>query len=177
MRNLRGRARAHTKKVEQLAADAIATAEENYMRNAPTTEETIERFNIPVRIDGPKVSSKNFETAGRERLLPDTSAGRKEFPMCTGLVDYFPDALAAVSQASKMGNDKHNPGEPIHWARDKSMDHPDCIMRHLTERGGFDAGGARHSAQLAWRALALLQEELEAEFGFEPGRGATLPPR
>jgi hypothetical protein len=69
------------------------------------------------------------------------------------------------------GNEKHNPGEPLHWARGKSMDHPDCIMRHLVERGGFD-GGVRHSAALAWRALALLQEEMEAELGLPLPRGA-----
>jgi hypothetical protein len=31
-------------------------------------------------------------------------------------LDYFPDALAAVAQISYQGNQKHNPGEPLHWA-------------------------------------------------------------
>jgi hypothetical protein len=93
--------------------------------------------------------------------------------MCSGLIDYFPAALAEVSRVSRLGNDKHNPGEPLHHARGKSMDHADCIVRHLTERGGFD-GDARHSACLAWRALALLQEELETE-GAPLARGARLP--
>lgn len=106
------------------------------------------------------------------RYLPVNSAARKNMPMCSGLVDYFPDALAAVAEVSFLGNEKHNPGEPVHWARGKSMDHSDCIMRHLVERGGFD-GNTRHSAALAWRALALLQEELEAEFGLATPRGAT----
>jgi hypothetical protein len=61
----------------------------------------------------------------------------------------------------------------MHHARGKSMDHADCIARHLTERGGFDAG-IRHTAALAWRAMALLQEELEAEYGFPLPRGAKL---
>jgi hypothetical protein len=59
------------------------------------------------------------------------------------------------------------------------MDHADCIMRHLTERGGFDIiviegveHRVRHSAALAWRALALLQEELEEEFNLPLPRGA-----
>lgn len=94
--------------------------------------------------------------------------------MCAGLVDYFPAALAEVANVSFEGNEKHNPGQPLHWARGKSMDHPDCILRHLAERGGFD-GPIRHSAALAWRALALLQEELEAE-GAAPGRAATFEP-
>jgi hypothetical protein len=115
------------------------------------------------------------------RYLPFESAARKTMPMAAGVLDYFPDALAAVAEVSWLGNEKHNPGEPLHHSRGKSMDHPDCIMRHLTERGGFDVvmvNGveyrARHSASLAWRALALLQEELESEFGLTMPRGARF---
>ena len=86
---------------------------------------------------------------------------RKGAPMATGCLDYFPDALAAVAAVSKAGNDQHNPGEPMHWARDKSTDHADCVMRHLVDRGKYDDDGQRHSAKAAWRALALLQDELE----------------
>lgn len=108
------------------------------------------------------------------RHIPTSSADRKRFPMARGLIDYFPDALAEVSHISFLGNEKHNPGEPVHWARGKSMDHADCCMRHLTERGTRDVEGVRHSAQLAWRALALLQEELELEEGLSLPRGAWL---
>jgi hypothetical protein len=95
--------------------------------------------------------------------LPTDSAERKGIPIVTGLLDYFPAALAEVAKVSKAGNDKHNPGEALHWARGKSMDQEDCIGRHLMERGGFDPEtGQRHTAQMAWRALALLQLELEA---------------
>lgn len=111
------------------------------------------------------------EIVFRERLLPEDGAERKLYPVATGVVDYFPDALAAVAVISHAGNEKHNPGEPLHWARGKSMDHADCIMRHLIQRGGRDQDGNRHSAQLAWRALALLQQELEAELGLAPPRG------
>ncbi len=115
--------------------------------------------------------------APRRRLLECSSAERKAYPITSGLIDYFPDACAAVAQVSYQGNQKHNPGEPMHHARGKSMDHADCIGRHLVERGGFD-GDIRHSAALAWRAMALLQEELEREFGLGCPRGATeLPDR
>jgi hypothetical protein len=106
------------------------------------------------------------------RNLPSDSAARKEVPMCSGLLDYFPDALAEVARVSFLGSEKHNPGEPTHWARGKSMDHADCIVRHLTERGSRDPAGVRHSAQMAWRALALLQQELEDELGLALPRGA-----
>lgn len=107
----------------------------------------------------------------RARLLECSSDERKGFAVTSGLLDYFPDAVAAVAQVSYLGNQKHNPGEPMHWARGKSMDHADCIARHLIERGGFD-GPIRHTAALAWRALALLQEELEADHELAAPRGA-----
>lgn len=93
--------------------------------------------------------------------LPSAPAARKSIPVCTGVLDYFPDAIAAVAQCSRAGNDQHNPGEPLHWAREKSSDHADCIARHLMDRGRIDSDGVRHSAKLAWRALALLQLECE----------------
>lgn len=105
----------------------------------------------------------NYQKGLKLSLLDKmTSEERKDRPMATGLLDYFPDALAYVAYVSKLGNDKHNPGEPLHWAREKSMDHADCIVRHLLDRGGVSDDGVRHSGNLAWRALALLQVELEA---------------
>lgn len=84
--------------------------------------------------------------------------------MVRGCLDYFPAALAEVARVSKVGNDQHNPGEEMYHARGKSMDHADCIVRHLADRGRIDPhDGMRHTAKVAWRALALLQEELEAE--------------
>lgn len=108
--------------------------------------------------------------------LPDDDAKRGEYPMAHGLLDYFPNALAEVSKVSKIGNDQHNPGEPMHWARDKSTDHENKILRHLVDRGKFDGRGVRHTARLAWRALAMLQAELEAEEGFPPSRASKNAP-
>ena len=99
--------------------------------------------------------------------LPEDAADRKACPITTGVLDYFPAALAEVARISKAGNDQHNPGQPLHWARGKSTDHADCILRHLIDRGTKDKNGLRHTAQVAWRALALLQEELEGEAGFD----------
>lgn len=95
---------------------------------------------------------------------------RKGTPLTTGCLDYFRNALEAVARHSKWGNDKHNPGEPLHWAVGKSQDHADCILRHLADRGNIDPEtGKSHSIALAWRALALLEEELIAA-GATPGR-------
>jgi len=102
--------------------------------------------------------------------LPSDAGERKAAPICSGVLDYFPAALVEVARLSKVGNDQHNPGQPLHWARGKSSDHADCIVRHLMQRGTKDTDGIPHSAKVAWRALALLQEELEAEAGFTPSK-------
>lgn len=104
----------------------------------------------------------------RASTIPTEPAERKKFPVASGVLDYFPDALVAVSQVSYLGNEQHNPGQPLHWARGKSMDQDDTIIRHFLERGGRDTDGQRHSAKLAWRALALLQLEIEAERAAPP---------
>lgn len=88
-------------------------------------------------------------------------AARKERPIARGFLDYFPDAVAEVAHVSFKGNQQHNPGQELHWSRGKSSDHADCLARHLMERGTIDDDGLRHSAKAAWRALAMLQIELE----------------
>jgi len=108
--------------------------------------------------------------------LPTGSQERKDVPLVRGCLDYFPAALAYVARVSKAGNDKHNPGEEMHHARGKSMDHADCIARHLVDRGTVDPeDGLRHAGKVAWRALALLQEELEDAGEAPLARGAKLP--
>lgn len=80
---------------------------------------------------------------------PATTAGDLYIWCCE-----YAEALAALSKLSKEGNDKHNPGEPLHWSREKSNDHKDCVGRHALD-GDW--------VELAWRALAQEQIELEDE--------------
>lgn len=96
-------------------------------------------------------------------MLPSDAKERKKFPIATGVLDYFPDALAEVARVSFVGNEQHNPGQHLHWDRSKSTDEPDALMRHLVDRGKLDSDGVRHSAKVAWRALAMLQKEIEEE--------------
>lgn len=102
-----------------------------------------------------------YNMAKQEVNLPTDWGVRKAIPIATGVLDYFPLAMAEVAKCSKAGNDQHNPGQPLHWAKEKSTDHADCIVRHLIDRGTVDTDGVRHSAKVAWRALALLQTEME----------------
>ena len=97
------------------------------------------------------------------RSLPSDAKERKTYPIATGVIDYFPDALAELSHVSYLGNEQHNPGTPLHWDRSKSGDESDALMRHFIARGTIDSDGVSHSAKLSWRALALLQKELEAK--------------
>jgi hypothetical protein len=95
--------------------------------------------------------------------LPTDAKERKAIPLFSGLVRYFPDALVAVAKLSQAGNDQHNPGQPLHWSREKSSDHEDTLVRHLFDAGTLDVDGQRHSTKVAWRALAILQLEIEKE--------------
>lgn len=98
--------------------------------------------------------------------IPTDSQQRKDMPIVRGCLDYFPDALLAVAELSGIANEKHNPGQPLHWSKSKSADHADCCVRHLMERGKWDTTmqkPVRHSTSAAWRALANLQTEIELE--------------
>ena len=156
---------------------------EDYVRENPCS---LGSQNLLTHVPGLREMLQEYETPGikSRELLDDLPmqnidplfsadpAERKAAPVASGVLDYFPSALIEIAKVSKAGNDQHNPGEPLHWARGKSMDQSDCIIRHFMERGTFDADGLRHSAKLAWRALALLQEEME-KAGAPLARGAT----
>ena len=91
------------------------------------------------------------------------SKDRKEKPVYTGVLKYFPDAILEVARCSFVGQEQHNPDKPLHWDRSKSGDELDALSRHLLDAGTIDTDGVRHSAKVAWRALANLQKEIENE--------------
>jgi hypothetical protein len=120
-----------------------------------------------------------FAKDRKATTLPTDSAARKEIPILAGCFRYFPAALAGVAIISKQGNDKHNPGEPLHHARGKSMDHGDCLLRHLMDlqdalSAGDDSAALTEADAIAWRALALSQELHEAS-GAPLAPAAVLP--
>lgn len=102
-----------------------------------------------------------------EKLLgPTESQRRKETPVFTGMLRYFPRACRAVARLSFKGDRKHNPdkapGEPPTWTRNKSADHGDCIVRHQITFDEIDPeNGEYHAVAVAWRALAQLEILLE----------------
>ena len=129
---------------------------EYYPKTEPAPDYRVQTGVVPHRVGQGAQAQQH-----KPMLLPTDPQERKGIPITTGVLDYFPLAIAEVAKCSKAGNDQHNPGQPLHWAKGKSTDHADCIPRHLIDRGTFDTDGIRHSAKLAWRALALLQIELE----------------
>ena len=118
------------------------------------------------------------------KLLPDDPKERKMYPVQTGVYDYFPSAIIETSFVSYVGNDQHNPGESLHWARGKSQDEPDACARHIMEGVVRRADGKLHLvkdidgtyllAKATWRLMAMFQKLLEQE-GAPLARGARLP--
>lgn len=97
-------------------------------------------------------------------MLPKDADTRKRIPVYTGFIQYFPDAIAAVAELSQIANEQHNPGLPVHWAKEKSTDELDAMMRHLLDSQSEerDEEGVLHMVKLAWRAMANLQRMADA---------------
>ena len=87
---------------------------------------------------------------------------RKDTPVFSGVLKYFPNALKEVSRCSKAGNDQHHPDKPLHWDMDKSKDEYDALTRHLMDHtiNPVDTDGILHLTKVAWRALAGLERHL-----------------
>jgi hypothetical protein len=120
--------------------------------------------------------------------LGTDSEARKRVQLVLACFRYMPAALARFALHSKAGNDKHNPGEPIHHARGKSMDHEECIARHLFDMQDIEAyiernGADPHVVKLLldeataefWRAGIFLQELCEKYEGAPLAPAARLP--
>ena len=85
--------------------------------------------------------------------LPNDAQERKAIPIYTGFIKYFPDAIVEISKVSLKGGIQHGQTpETLHWDRSKSGDELDAMMRHLIDEDW---------AQVAWRALANLQKQIE----------------
>lgn len=103
----------------------------------------------------------------------------KSARLFTGCIGYFPNALAALGRWSERANQKHNPGEPMHWAFNKSTDHLDAALSHLSQGERVDPEtGELHLVNALWRVAAAL-ETLLIRQGATPGvnvRGVEAPP-
>mgnify|MGYP003658230538 FL=1 len=87
---------------------------------------------------------------------------RKEMPVYSGVLKYFPNAIKYVAYVSKVGNDQHHPDKPLHWDMEKSTDEPDALVRHLIDHSinPIDEDEVLHLGKVAWRSLAMLERHL-----------------
>lgn len=94
--------------------------------------------------------------------LPTDSAKRKEYPIYSGFIAYFPHAIAECAHRSWKGNQQHHPESPLHWDMGKSQDEKDCEMRHMIDALLADDDTTRKDelTAKAWRAMADLERFL-----------------
>jgi hypothetical protein len=98
--------------------------------------------------------------------LPTDPAARKRLQLYTFMFQYFPEAFLAVVDVARAGNEQHNPGQPLHWARGKSTDQMNAMFNHVFDYGlgaKKDTDGCYHLAKAIWRLSAQLQLDIEAD--------------
>lgn len=131
----------------------------------PFTPEERDEFDESLEEFMDEVASRTASTvdAAIEAYANGSAEWRKQRPVYTGVLKYFPDAILEVAHCSFVGNEQHHPGTEVHWDKSKSADEHDAMIRHSLEAGTTDTDGVRHSAKVAWRALAALQREIDAD--------------
>ena len=83
--------------------------------------------------------------------LPEDAQERKNVPVWTAFIKYFPHAIVAVAKHAANGSKQHHPNDPPWWDMSKSQDEMDALMRHALEG---------HHEAVAWRAMANLEREI-----------------
>jgi len=93
-------------------------------------------------------------------MLPTNATERKNTPVYTGFMCFFPLGIAEVARHSHESTQQHHPGEPCHWDKSKSTDEKDSQARHLLDQTfpnqSLDAQ-IIHARAGAWRAMANLE--------------------
>ncbi len=99
-------------------------------------------------------------------LPTDDKVRKEDYPLYSFMFGYFPDSWLAVVRVAVEGNKQHNPGQPLHWAREKSKDQMNTAWRHQFDYGRGvkkDTDGQWHLAKAIWRLSAQLQLDIEEE--------------
>lgn len=94
--------------------------------------------------------------------FPTDSKKRLEYPIFTGVLMYFADAMAAMARHSLMSFKQHNPNGKIGWDPTKSVGTLDQAIRHAMEAQIFHDAGLREksleeAAAFQWRATEMNQ--------------------
>ena len=100
------------------------------------------------------------------RPFPTEDKARKKLALWAYITQYFPKALMAELGVAVAGNEQHNPGEPLHWAREKSKDQMNTAFRHMWDHAcgvTKDTDGQYHLAKAIWRLKAELELTIERD--------------
>lgn len=106
----------------------------------------------------------------------DDKVRKGDWPVWDYMMEYFPLAFLEEVRVAVIGNKQHNPGQRLHWAREKSTDQLNTAQRHLfdyykAKKEGQvcprDSTGKAVLAQTIWRLKAQLQLDREAELAQE----------
>ena len=113
------------------------------------------------RMKGVKEFIYDLPVEGEE--VKSEAQERKDTPVYSGVLKYFPNALKEVSKCSLAGQKQHNQGDELYWDKTKSFDNEDALVRHLIDHSvdPMDTDGVLHLSKCAWRALAALEIYLE----------------
>lgn len=84
-------------------------------------------------------------------------------------------ALAEIAHVSFVGNQQHNPGQPLHHARHKSTDWENAALRHFCDFQWTDTDGLLHMAKVGWRMMEGSQKWHEG-LGAPLARAAVVIP-
>jgi hemerythrin-like domain-containing protein len=102
--------------------------------------------------------------------IPTDDNERAKIRLLDYISNYFPNAHVAKARHSYESNLKHNGGEGMKWAKDKSIGDGNQILRHIIDamdawKAGDKADATYHLTCLAWRGDELLERMLT---GMEP---------
>ena len=101
--------------------------------------------------DARRVAKREAALVPNAFVLDGLSAQeRKTYPLYSGLIKYFPNALLLMAHHSYVSNEQHNPGQELHWEMSKSKDELDALGRHIMEK---------EWVSVAWRGVANLERE------------------
>lgn len=118
--------------------------------------------------------------------LPQDPTARKQIPIYSGFVRYFPAAIAGAAAVSQMAMKQHKLPALGH-DRTKSTDHTDCVPRHMMDVEDLIAAYDRgekvdvnlillEASSAVWRVSAWSQM-LHERFGNAPmAPAAYIPP-
>lgn len=137
----------------------------DHVQNIDPASDLYQRLGVVLGSEGDNllVAFGDETWAVKPAALRTEAERRKDLPVFDGFVAYFPDAMNAVAEVSRVGNEQHNPGQPLHWAYGVSLDHKSSCIRHMQDSGEYDTDGLLHDAKAAWRAMANLQTLLEKQ--------------